>query len=1048
MTTDLRDQLQRALGAAYTLENELGGGGMSRVFVARENALDREVVVKVLPTDVAGVSVERFKREIMTAARLQHPHIVPLLNAGEMDGVPYFTMPYVKGEGLRQKLRAEGRLPTAEAVRLMRDVASALAYAHAEGVVHRDIKPDNVLLSGGSATVTDFGVAKALRDAAATPSGDGALTQMGIALGTPMYMAPEQAAADPGVDHRADIYAFGVMAYEMLAGAPPFSKRPAQELLVAHLTEKPEPILAKRGDLSPELASLIMRCLEKNPDDRPQTADEIVATLDGVTTTGSGRTRLTTVLLGPLAASEPVGGTGRRAFGLYLTAAALTAGMARIAVLIFALPDWVFYGAAVLLLLGLPLFAVTAWRHRTRFKAVTSRGTPVPAVTPTWRQAAVATAGTLVAYGLFVSGFVMMRALGIGPGASLMAAGKMRDHEQILVADFSSRGSDSSLAGVVTEAFRTDLRQSKVVTLTQDGTIRQTLARMERPLTARLDTALAREVAQRLGIKAIVGGEIQQVGSAYLVIARLTDAASGNELVAFRESAADGTQLIPAIDRLSKQLREKIGESLREIRSDPPLEQVTTASLDALKEYAAGARMVDRTGDMREAIAHLENAIKLDTTFAMAYRKLGIVLTNSGIDRVRGDRMIIRALAYSTRLPELEKFLTEGTYYMNVANDNEKALAAYRAALALDPQNYIALNNSGIVLLDLRQPAEAERTLRRQLAGDSSRAQTWSNLVTALAAQGKMGEARKATLTAMKRITGSAFPTFQLANLQYVDGQYDSATATLDAFEKTMAPTPENRMSIVRFRQTINQTRGRLGAALTGARETVRIAGEFGVKLTPLDTAIGFALNDAWFLGDSAGARRRIDQAIAALPLAQIEPARRPYLELAQAHALTGRPALARAVMADHDASIRDSITLRAERDKRALTFGAILLGERKYADAVTELRKADVGKCTACVLPLLGWAYDMAGQKDSAIAVLDRYRRSPDLERSNLDQIFLAASLKRLGELYDAKGDAKHALEAYESFTRLWQDADAALQPQVKAVRARSERLRTKLGS
>ncbi len=131
MPTDFRDQLQRALGSAYTLENELGGGGMSRVFVARENALGREVVVKVLPTDVAGVSVERFNREIMTAARLQHPHIVPLLNAGEMDGVPYFTMPYVKGEGLRQKLRSEGRLPIAEAVRLMRDVASALAYAHA-----------------------------------------------------------------------------------------------------------------------------------------------------------------------------------------------------------------------------------------------------------------------------------------------------------------------------------------------------------------------------------------------------------------------------------------------------------------------------------------------------------------------------------------------------------------------------------------------------------------------------------------------------------------------------------------------------------------------------------------------------------------------------------------------------------------------------------------------------------------------------------------------------------------------------------------------------
>ncbi len=1046
--TDLRDQLQRALGSAYTLEKELGGGGMSRVFVARENALGRDVVVKVLPTDLGGVSVERFKREIMTAARLQHPHIVPLLNAGEIDGVPYFTMPYVKGEGLRQKLRSEGALPTAEAVRLMRDVASALAYAHAEGVVHRDIKPDNVLLSGGSATVTDFGVAKALRDAAATPSGDGALTQMGIALGTPMYMAPEQAAADPGVDHRADIYAFGIMAYEMLTGAPPFTKRPAQELLVAHLTEKPESILAKRPDLSPELASLVMRCLEKNPDDRPQTADEIVNALDGATTSGTQSRRLTTVLLGPLASSEPVGGTGRRAFGLYLTAAALTAGMAKIAVLLFALPDWVFYGATILLLLGLPLFGVTAWRHRSAFKSVTPRGTPVPAIKPTWRQAAVATAGTLVAYGLFVSGFVMMRALGIGPGASLMAAGKLRDHEQILVADFASRGGDSSIAGVVTEAFRTDLRQSKVVTLTQDGMIRQTLQRMERPLTARLDTALAREVAQRLGIKAIISGEVQQLGAAYLVVARLTDATNGNELVAFRESAADGAQLIPAIDRLSRKLREKIGESLREIRSDPPLEQVTTASLDALKEYASATQLIERSGDMRQAITHLEAAIKLDTTFAMAYRKLGIVLTNSGIDRPRGDKLITRALAYSTRLPELEKYLTEGTYYMNVANEPAKALAAYRAALALDPQNYIALNNAAIVMLDLREPAEAEQTLRRQLAGDSSRQQTWSNLITALAAQGKMGEARKMALQALKRAPGAVLPIVQLTNLQYVDGQYDSASATLEAFAKTMAPTPENRVTVERYRLTIDQTRGKLASALARTRSTMAIAAEFGVPVLPLDTAIGFALNDAWFVGDTVLARRRLDQALAAKPLATIEAARRPYFDLAQAHALTGRPALARAVLTDHDANIKDPVALRAERDRRALTLGAILMAEKKYADAITELRKADFGKCTACVMPLLGWAYDMAGQKDSAIAVLDRYRRSPDLERSNLDPVFLAASLKRLGDLYDAKGDAKHALEAYEGFTRLWQDADPALQPQVKAMRARAERLRNTLGS
>ena len=164
--TDLRAKLETTLEGAYTIERELGGGGMSRVFVATETALDRPVVVKVLPEEMSGqLSTERFKREISIAARLQHPHVVPLLTAGEVDGIPYFTMPFVDGESLRARLARSGELPLTEAIRILREVASALAYAHAHGLVHRDIKPDNVLISSGSAMVTDFGVAKAVVDA-------------------------------------------------------------------------------------------------------------------------------------------------------------------------------------------------------------------------------------------------------------------------------------------------------------------------------------------------------------------------------------------------------------------------------------------------------------------------------------------------------------------------------------------------------------------------------------------------------------------------------------------------------------------------------------------------------------------------------------------------------------------------------------------------------------------------------------------------------------------------------------------------------------------
>jgi eukaryotic-like serine/threonine-protein kinase len=287
VTTDLRNQLQRALGDGYTLERELAGGGMSRVFVATERALGRQVVVKVLPAEMVGhVSVERFNREISLAARLQHPHIVPLLAAGDAGGLPFYTMPLVEGESLRARLAKHGELPVNDAVRILREIATALAYSHERGIVHRDIKPENVLLSGGSAMVTDFGVAKAL--SASSTVEEHSVTSIGVALGTPAYMAPEQASADPNVDQRADIYSFGVLAYELLTGQPPFAGRTPQHLLAAHVTEAPEMITKRRASIPPSLATLIMRCLEKRAADRPQSASDLVHALDAIQTPSGG----------------------------------------------------------------------------------------------------------------------------------------------------------------------------------------------------------------------------------------------------------------------------------------------------------------------------------------------------------------------------------------------------------------------------------------------------------------------------------------------------------------------------------------------------------------------------------------------------------------------------------------------------------------------------------------------------------------------------------------------------------------------------------------
>jgi tetratricopeptide (TPR) repeat protein len=274
VSSEFRDRVQHTLGDSFQIERELAPGGMSRLFLAAERSLDRRVVVKVLPELASEASAQRFQREMLVTAKLQHAHILPVLTAGARDGLLYYVTPFVAGESLRQRLTLHGALSIDEVVRVLREVVDALAFAHALGVVHRDLKPDNILLQHGHAILADFGIVRVVEQ---TTRGDaeGPLTEIGLAVGTPGYMAPEQLLGDPLVDARADIYAMGVVGYEMLAGHPPFPGATAHERMVAHLTIAPEPITKYRPDTPPMLASIVMRCLEKEPHDRWQTADEL-----------------------------------------------------------------------------------------------------------------------------------------------------------------------------------------------------------------------------------------------------------------------------------------------------------------------------------------------------------------------------------------------------------------------------------------------------------------------------------------------------------------------------------------------------------------------------------------------------------------------------------------------------------------------------------------------------------------------------------------------------------------------------------------------------
>ena len=270
------DRLSAALAARYRIERELGAGGMATVYLAHDLKHDRDVAIKVLHPDLgAALGGERFLSEIRTTARLQHPHILPLLDSGAADGLLYYVMPLVTGETLRARLAREKQLPIADALSIAREVADALGYAHGLGVIHRDIKPENILLQNGHALVADFGIALAVQSAGGTR-----MTQTGLSLGTPQYMSPEQAMGERAIDARSDIYALGAVTYEMLTGDPPFTGSTVQAIVARVLTERPPLPSTVRDTVPPAVERAVMRALAKLPADRFATPTDFVAAFD------------------------------------------------------------------------------------------------------------------------------------------------------------------------------------------------------------------------------------------------------------------------------------------------------------------------------------------------------------------------------------------------------------------------------------------------------------------------------------------------------------------------------------------------------------------------------------------------------------------------------------------------------------------------------------------------------------------------------------------------------------------------------------------------
>jgi tetratricopeptide (TPR) repeat protein len=1054
MDAGLRDRIQAALGHAYRIERELGGGGMSRVFVAQEVALGRTVALKVLsPELAAGISIERFNREIQLAARLQHPHVVPVHSAGAVDGLPYYTMPFVEGESLRVRLAKQGALPLRDVNTILRDVARALEYAHSQGVVHRDIKPDNVLMAGSSATVADFGIAKAI-SASRTAVPGATLTSAGTSIGTPSYIAPEQAAGDAGTDHRADLYSFGCMAYELLTGQAPFGDRPPAKLLVAHLSEKPENVIERRPDVAPKLAALVMQCLEKDPAHRPQNATDILHALDAVASSGGHDA-------GPAIALTTKRNLGK-ALAIYAASFIAVAILSRAAIIVIGLPDWVFPGSLIVMALGLPVILFTGLvHHQAKIARMQATFTPGGTMAThgtmtqialkaspvlTWRRTAIGGAWSVGIFALMVGAWMLLRALGVGPSGSLLAAGALKQNDPILVSDFKSPARDTGLGAVVTEALRGELAQSKSMSIVPTSRIRAMLGRMNLDASARLDFTRAREMATREGIKAIVDGEVLAIGGSRVIQANLIGTQTGDVLASFKETAKTENDVVNAIDQLARDLRERVGESLKNIRATPPYERVTTASLDALRKFVDGQRTYD-VGEAARGQKLLEEAIALDTSFAMAYRKLAVSYLNDG--RLgKGWPLLQKAYDHRGRLSDDERLSLEGYYFTNGPRpDITKGIAAYEQLLELAPDDQTGLINLAVSFEARGENAKAEALFRRSVAIDTLTFQSQAGLIRNLGREGRLDEAGKVATTASQRLPRSKWQFgFATAEVLWGGGKLDSA---MRVAEGAMASTAEpfQRATVLALQARIAAARGKLADADRFAAGQVASSREAGAPEVALVAALNAATRTAWYRGDRVSASRQLDEALKTTPLASIDPLDRPFGPLVDAQVSVGRVDAAKATLADFTKAYA-AVGLLPDTNTRSRMEGAIALAEKKYDVAVAKFRERSVDmdfNClSTCELPRVAQAFELGGKPDSAIAAYEKYLGTKERGRTYADAMFLGPSLKRLGELYEAKGDRENAAKRYAEFVDLWKNADPELQPTVKDVQSRLARLRS----
>ncbi|MDX1396533.1 MAG: tetratricopeptide repeat protein [Gemmatimonadota bacterium] len=739
--------------------------------------------------------------------------------------------------------------------------------------------------------------------------------------------------------------------------------------------------------------------------------------------------------------------------GLYVAGSWVVLQVADVFVQQLFLPGWVFRGALVLLAIGLPILLATSFLQGSRTHARlgdvgeedrdagASDAGPNSVLTGlfTWRRALSAGVAAFALLGLGTGGYLASRAFGIGPAATLVDVGLIESQGRVLVADFDSPTGDSALAHLASEALRIDLSQSSVVRVADPLQIAEALGRTGRPRDAVLDVDLATELAVREGIEAVVAGEVSVVGGRPIITAELVSAGDGAVLVTRRETAGREDEFVEAIDRLSAALRERIGDQVGSIRADPPLERATTSSLEALRLFTQATRMIDFEARNEQAIPLLEEAVRVDTSFALAWRKLARAQENIGYPlRIRLPAYT-RAFELRDRLTTRERLLAEATYHDGVTRDWEQALVAYEAMLELDPDDYYALNNGSQHLLRLGQPARAEEWASRAIAVEPRNRFSYQALAAAQVRQGKFDEAAR-TFEAMATVLPDV-PNFEIlgAQLAYARGDYDEAERRLREFRDADPSIPTGHTWLER----LARLRGRLAEAERYATDSRAAQEARGAVRYPIGTlAVRLANLDAVVRQDPAAAARRLDRAIGQEPVRLHEPGQ-SFFSLVRLYGAAGRSEEARTYL---EATIDNTPPDRLNETAVMEAEVRILWGEGRNDEALDLARRAEGVPCVDLCW-LTARSYFRAGQADSAISYMERAVTMPWLGGEGEDAWYRPLFYERLGRLHDDRGDLEKAAEYYARFAELWAGADEELQPRVRAVQTRLEEILAERG-